>query len=156
MDNIAEMLKMAREDSGIELSEVSKDLGINEVTLMNIEEGKIGAFKDIFELKELLSNYVKYLGIDEEKILDEFNEYLFDYTSKIPVKDVEKKIDEINKDNEENKVLSPYTISPIKSHKGFYILLYILLFALVIAAIFWSVNQITIDRKNAYVISYEK
>ena len=156
MDNIAEMLKTAREEAGIDLSEVSKDLNINEVTLMNIEEGKIGAFKDIFELKEYISIYVKYLGIDEDKIFDEFNEYLFDYTSKIPVKDVEKQINEINKDDEDNKVLSPYTISPIKSHKGFYILIYVLLFALVIAAIFWSVNQITIDKKNAYVISYEK
>ena len=77
MEEIAELLKETREESGIDLEEVSKDLDISEIILKNIEEGKIGSFKDIFVLKEYISDYAKYLGLDSEKIIDEFNEYLF-------------------------------------------------------------------------------
>ena len=85
MDGIAELLKTTREEAGLDIEEVSKDLEINSVVLLNLEEGKIGAFKDIFTLKEYLLNYSKYLGLDSQKLIDEFNEYLFEYTSKIPV-----------------------------------------------------------------------
>ena len=43
LEEIAELLKETRENAGIELSEVEKDLNISEVILTNIEEGKIGA-----------------------------------------------------------------------------------------------------------------
>lgn len=154
MDNIAELLRETREESGIELTEVSKDLEINEVILNNIEEGKIGSFKDIFLLKEYIANYAKYLGLDSDKMLEEFNEYLFEYTSRIPIKEIEKTIELNVKDNEE-KVTSPYTTPKQKSKKYYYIMIYILIFLLVILAVFWSVNQITVDRKSAY-ISYRK
>ena len=154
MEEIAELLKQSREESGIGLEEVSKDLEINELVLTNIEEGKIGAFKDIFLLKEHISNYAKYLGLDSDKILDEFNEYLFEYTSKIPVKEIEKTIESI-KETEE-KVVSPYTFTKPKSKRGVYAIIYILLLILVVLAIFWSVNQITVDKKSAYVVSYRK
>ena len=78
----------AREKIGVSLEEASADIQIKSVILENIEEGNIGSFKDIFELKEYLSTYAKYLGLDEKKILDEFNEYMFEYTSKIPLKDI--------------------------------------------------------------------
>lgn len=154
MEEIAELLKETRENAGIELSEVEKDLNISEVILTNIEEGKIGAFKDIFLLKEYLGNYAKYLGLDSEKVLSEFNEYLFEYTSKIPVKEIEKTI-ELNKETAE-KVVSPYTLNRPKNQKLLYILIYVSILILVILAIFWSVNQITIEKHNAYVISYRK
>lgn len=157
MEEIADLLRITREESGIDIEEVSKDLDISEVLLKNIEEGKIGSFKDIFVLKEYISNYAKYLGLDSSKIVDNFNEYLFEYTSRIPVKEIEKTIENITKDsNEEEKVTSPYTLNRPKSQKGMYIMIYILLFLLVILAIFWSVNQITVDKKNAYVVSYRK
>lgn len=155
MEEIAELLRETREESGIGLEEVSKDLEISEIILKNIEEGKIGAFKDIFILKEHISNYSKYLGLDFEKVLDEFNEYLFEYTSRIPIKEIEKTIELNTKDTEE-KIVSPYTLNRPKSKKGIYVTIYILLLLLVILAIFWSVNQITIDKKNAYVVSYRK
>lgn len=154
MEEIAELLKQTREESGIGLEEVSKDLDINELVLTNIEEGKIGSFKDIFVLKEQISNYAKYLGLDSDKIIDEFNEYLFEYTSRIPIKEIEKTIESIKEPEE--KIVSPYTISKPKSKKGMYIAIYIMLFILVILTIFWSINQITIDKKNAYVVSYRK
>ena len=66
----------------------------------------MNAFKDVFYLKYFIRDYAKYLGLDSEKILDEFNEYLFDMTSKIPV-------DLINQAKKEKKcseeIISPYT-----------------------------------------------
>ncbi len=157
MEEIAELLRETRKEAGIELSEVSKDLDINEVMLQNIEEGKIGSFKDVFTLKNYISNYAKYLGLESNKIIDEFNEYLFEYTSKIPVKELEKTI-ELNTKEEitEGKIVSPYTLEKPKSKKGVYILFYILIFLLVLLAIFWSVNQITVEKTNAYVFNYRK
>lgn len=155
MEEIAELLKETREEAGISLQEVSKDLEIEELALVNIEDGKIGAFKDIFLLKDYLFNYAKYLGLDSDKILEEFNEYLFEYTSKIPVKEIEKTL-ELNMKETEEKVASPYTQLKPKNQKGLYIAIYLMILILVILAIFWSVNQITIDKKSAYVISYRK
>ncbi|MBQ7031686.1 MAG: helix-turn-helix domain-containing protein [Bacilli bacterium] len=156
MEEIAELLREAREESGIELEEVSKDLEISEIILKNVEEGKIGSFKDIFTLKEYISSYAKYLGLDSEKIIDEFNEYLFEYTSRIPIKEIEKTIELNTKETEEEKIISPYTLNRPKNKKGIYIFIYILLLILVVLAIFWSVNQITVDKKSAYVVSYRK
>ena len=125
MEEIAELLRETREESGIGLEEVSKDLEISEVVLKNVEEGKIGSFKDIFTLKEYISDYAKYLGLDSEKVLDEFNEYLFEYTSRIPIKEIEKTIELNTKENEEDKIVSPYTLNRPKNAKGLYIVVYI-------------------------------
>lgn len=156
MEEIAELLKSTREDAEIDISEVSKDLEIDEILLKNIEEGKIGSFKDVFILKEYISDYAKYLGLDATKIIDEFNEYLFEYTSRIPIKEIEKTIELNTKENQEEKVSSPYTQEKQKQKQGLYALIYILVFILVILTIFWSVNQITVDKKSAYVVSYRK
>ena len=157
MEEIAELLKSTREEAGIGIKEVSKDLDINEVFLKNIEEGKIGSFKDIFVLKNYLIEYSKYLGLDSAKVLDGFNEYLFEYTSRIPVEEIEKTIKLNTKETqEENKIVSPYTSFSPKTKKGIYIIIYILVIILVVFTIFWSVNQITVDKKNAYVVSYRK
>jgi len=153
LKEIAELLKNTRSESGIELSEVSNDLEIDELILKNIEEGKIGAFKDIFTLKNYVSEYAKYLGLDYEKIISEFNEYLFEYTSRIPIEKIEK---ELNAKEEEKQISSPYTITKMKTKKSFYALIYILLLLLVFLAIFWSINQITVEKKNAYIFSYRK
>lgn len=156
MEEIAELLRATRETSGIEISEVSKDLEIAEIFLKNIEEGKIGSFKDVFVLKEYISEYSKYLGLDSTKIIDEFNEYLFEYTSRIPVEEIEKTMVLNTKELNEEKVMSPYTQSKQETRKGIYVVIYTLIFILVILTIFWSINQITVDKKNAYVVSYRK
>ncbi len=155
MEDIAEILRITREESGISIEEVSKDLGIPELVLKNIEDGHIGAFKDIFEIKSYILDYAKYLGLEEEKIADKFNGYLFEYTSKIPVSQIEKAIKE-SKEEEKNKIVSPYTLDKPKSGKGTYLFIYLLILLLVILAIYWSVNQITVEKRNAYVISYRK
>ena len=154
MEDIAQLLKETRLESEIELEEVSNDLNIDEIVLKNIEEGKIGSFKDIFLLKNYISSYSKYLGLDSDKILDEFNEYLFEYTSKIPIEQIEKDIQEQNKEDKDNISL-PYTLEKPIEKKWMYIVIYLALILLVVLAILWSINQIASDKINTYIISYK-
>ncbi len=155
MDEIGSLFKATRESSGISIGEVSNDLNIKDVVIENIEDGKIGSFKDIYELKGYVESYAKYLGLDETKIIDKFNEYLFEYTSKIPVKEIEDAVLEQTKEMKlENKVVSPYTKQVDKKKKSLYIIIYILVILVVISIIVWSVKQITIGNKSATIISY--
>ena len=39
-----------------------------------IKEGRKEDFKDVFSLKYFIRDYAKYLGLDGEALLDEFNE----------------------------------------------------------------------------------
>lgn len=145
MDQLGLLLRTTRETMEVSIEEACKDLDLKEFVITNIEEGNIGCFKDIFELKEDLKKYAKYLGLDPEKIIDEFNEYLFEYTSKIPVKDIEKAVVEINKkEKSEKKIVSPYT-SPQKTKKElYYTIVYILVIIMVIVLVVWAVNQIIV------------
>ena len=125
MNEIGEELQYARESSGVSLNEASKDLNIKVEILENIEDGRTGAFKDIFELKDYISNYAKYLGLNEKELIDEFNEYMFEYTSKIPIKDIEKTIElKLKEEDNTKKIASPYT----KQAKNGYMLQYMFLF----------------------------
>ena len=56
MNEIGSILKTTRESSGVTIEEASTDLDIKSVVLENIEDGKIGCFKDVFELKEDIYN----------------------------------------------------------------------------------------------------
>ena len=78
----------------------------------NIETGNIDAFKDVFYLKYFIRDYSKYLGLSYEDMIDEFNEYLFDYTSKISLDDIKKakKKAERNQAKKDKRIASPYTI----------------------------------------------
>lgn len=154
MNEIGESLKNARDESGISVEEASNDLGIKKEYLENIEGGKIGAFKDIFELKEYIISYAKYLGLDENKLINEFNEYMFEYTSKIPVKEIEKAVIAQNKEEKkEDKVVSPYT-REVKKKDHFMIIILIIVIIISILTIIWSIKQITVDKKVATEISY--
>ena len=77
MIEVGENLKAAREISGVTIEEVSSDIGIPVILLEQIEEGNMGSFKDIFELKNYIRDYAKYLGLNQEEVIDEFNSYLF-------------------------------------------------------------------------------
>ena len=141
--------------SGLTLDEVSKDLEIPVLSLEQIEDGNIGAFKDIFVLKDYLESYAKYLGLDYEDVIDEFNEYMFEKTSKIPMEEIEKAVKETEKEeSESNRIASPYTkAAPIKSNKQFIFML-ILITVLVIIAIIWSIKQITVGSTGANIAGY--
>lgn len=155
MNEIGELLRSTREESGVSLEEASSDLEIKTLVLENIEEGNIGCFKDIFALKEHIYNYAKYLGLEPEKIIDEFNGYLFEYTSKIPLDDIEKAMQEQQKEEkEEEKVVSPYTTTAKKKNNVLVILLFVGISLLLIGIVIWAVKQITVDNKTTNLISY--
>lgn len=155
MKEIGELLKSTREESGVTLEEASNDLEIKTLILENIEDGNIGCFKDIFVLKEYIYNYAKYLGLEPEKIIDEFNEYLFEYTSKIPLEDIEKAMKEQQKEEtEEVKIVSPYT-TPVKTNNNKVMsVVFIILAVLVLLVVFWAIKEITINNTTTNMVSY--
>jgi len=133
MKDIGERFKEKRESMGVKVREVCNDLGITEAQLENLEDGNINAFKDIFFLKELIKKYARYLDVDEEETINEFNEFVFDYTSKIPVKELTEQLKEIEeKEKEEKKVYSPYTRMVKQKEKNNNALIYIILGILIV------------------------
>ena len=156
MNEIGELFRVTREDAGVSINEASKDLDIKEVILENIEEGNIGCFKDIFILKDYIYDYAKYLGINPDKIIDDFNEYMFEYTSKIPVKEIERQIEEQEAKQDKKEISSPYTVQSKKKNRNFYIILYSVIIFLLVLVVFWSVKQITVNQATTSVISYVK
>ena len=118
MKEIGEKLKEAREEHGISVEEAAEDLKLKTTQIKNIEDGNFKAFKDVFNLKTFIRSYSKYLGLDEDKIMDELNEYLFEKTSKIPILEIQKASKAKEKEKtKEDKVISPYTIGDKKKSK---------------------------------------
>lgn len=118
MKEIGEKFRDARENMGISINEVSEDLNVTVDQIENIESGNMEAFKDVFYLKYFIRDYAKYLGLNKEDLVDEFNEYLFDYTSKLSLEEIKKAQKEEKKDKIEKKIKSPYTI---ERKRGLYI-----------------------------------
>jgi len=140
---VGENLKAAREISGVTIEEVSTDIGIPVILLEQIEEGNMGSFKDIFELKQYIRDYAKYLGLNQEDVIDEFNSYLFETTSKIPMDEIEKAVREKEvEERKEERIASPYTRAIPKEKTWPYILSYIGILVLVVLAVIWSIMQI--------------
>lgn len=116
MKDIGLKLKNKREENGLSIQEVSDDLKVKFSDIESLEEGNRDNFKDIIILKQIISDYAKYLGFDSEQMLDEFNEYLFDQTSRISLDDIEK-ARELKEESEKEKVVSPYTIEKKEKSK---------------------------------------
>ena len=74
MEVIGEKLKASREEKGLSLEEVSEDLKIDIKDLENIEIGNRKYFDDVYSLKNYIYEYAKYLGLDPETLVEEFNE----------------------------------------------------------------------------------
>ena len=112
MKEIGEKLKNTREEMGISLEEAAEDLKTKVEQLNDVESGNMEAFQDIFYVKYFIRDYAKYLGLDYEDMVDEFNEYLFDYTSKISLAEIKEARKDLNGKKEalEQKISSPYTI----------------------------------------------
>ncbi|MCJ7813999.1 MAG: helix-turn-helix domain-containing protein [Candidatus Atribacteria bacterium] len=68
MNDIGNFLREKREEKGISLTEVEKDLKIRKKYLQTLEEGNIDIIPGKTYLVGYLRNYCKYLGIDEENI----------------------------------------------------------------------------------------
>ena len=111
MKEIGEKLKETRESMGISIEEAAEDLKLKPSQLENIEDGNREAFDDIFYLKYFIRDYSKYLGLDYEEMVEEFNEFFFDYTSKISLEDIIKssRKSEKNANKQPKKIASPYT-----------------------------------------------
>ena len=156
MKEIGENLKETRESMGITLEEVSEDLKVEMMQIQNLEEGNMENFKDVYYLKYLIRDYSKYLGLDKEKLINEFNEYLFDYTSKISLEDIKKAKNEI-KESEKEKIRSPYTIEHKQNYSYIPVIFYIfaaLAVSLVIYFVYIELNRDNI-RDDVITIRYE-
>ena len=132
MIEIGEKLKEARESIGITVEEVSEDLKVRPSQVEEVEKGNIKALKDIFSLKNFIRDYSKYLGLSYDDVIDEFNEYLFDYTSQISLEDIKKARNKDDSVKKEKKVISPYTMEPKKKNKIIPRIIWCLIIVLVI------------------------
>ena len=110
MKEIGEFLKNSRIHNGVSLEEASEDLNLSVLQLENIEEGNVSAFKDVFTLRELVRDYAKYLGVEIEQVMEEFNDFMFEHTSKISLTDIiEARVAKAPQEEKKDKIASPYT-----------------------------------------------
>ena len=157
MKELGEQLSVLRKNNGVSKEEASSDLGITEKELECLENGNFKVFKDVYELKRIVLAYAKYLGLPEEKILDEFNDYLFEKTSKISKVDVL----EMKKKEEEEKVSSPYTkagrtrydVAPVVLL--IVLLLFISLIVYLVLSFLKKDEDVIVHLRGEEVISYE-
>jgi cytoskeletal protein RodZ len=127
MKDLGQKLKEKREENGVSLDEAASDLKMRVSQLESIEEGRQDDFKDVFSLKYFIRDYAKYLGLDGEEVLDEFNEYLFEQTSRISLEDIEAAIKEKEEKEKNMKILSPYTVVTKEDKKRKFIVLAVIL-----------------------------
>jgi len=157
MKEIGEKLKQARESIGVCIDEVADDLKLRPSQIVSIEEGQEKDFEDILTLKSYIKEYAKYLGLKSDDLVDEFNEYLFDCTSKISLNDIKKarqKISSKKKKENENDVSSPYTKEVESNNKLIIIIsiIVVILIALILVLIV-QLNKDKTDNTNDSVVT---
>lgn len=109
MKELGEYLKQTRIGNGVSITEACEDLELSTSQLENIESGNVKAFKDIYELRDYIKLYAKYLGLNSDKVLDEFNNFLFQHTSKISLDDIMAAQKKKESEEQARKIKSPYT-----------------------------------------------
>lgn len=109
MKELGEYLRDTRLQNGVSIEEAAEDNELSSSQLENIENGNLRAFKDVYKLKEYVKNYAKYLGLDPNDVVEEFNDFLFEHTSKISLDDILEAKRQLDIEKEEKKVKSPYT-----------------------------------------------
>ncbi len=99
-------------------------------------------------LKYFIRDYSKYLGLDYEDMIDDFNEFLFDYTSRISLDDIKKarKQVENSKKNQEKRVVSPYTYEKNEDNKSLSIVIYIIIICVISLCLFLIISKM--NRSN--------
>lgn len=150
MKELGEYLKEQRDANGINLEEAADDLSISVMELENIEAGNTRAFKDIYALRDMIKKYAKYLGLDVKKVSAEFNDFLFEHTSKISIEDI---VSAKNKKDEEDSktIKSPYTKEVKRSIDFAPIVLCVLVCILIVLVIYLlvgSISKSTVDNKT--------
>lgn len=148
LKEIGETLKDARENIGLSIEEAASDLKLRPSQIENIEAGNKDAFKDVFYMKHIISEYAKYLGLDYEDMIDEFNEYMFECTSRISLDDIKKAKKKIEKnEKKEKKVLSPYTLER-KNNDNILKIFMIIIVIILIGLIIFLVTNINNEKKE--------
>ncbi len=151
MKDIGNIFKEKREEIGVKLEEAASDLDITVAQLENLEDGNINAFKDIFFLKELIKKYATYLNVDGEKMIEEFNDFVFDFTSRIPVDEIEQKVKEIEKINEKEtrkRISSPYTRKKVRKAKMKLVYFFSILTIILVSATLIFLNVFLSSKKE--------
>lgn len=135
MKDIGEKIKEARTKTGISVEEAAEDLNYKVSQLEDIENGNYKNFKDKFVLKTIVTDYSKYLGLDVEEIIDEFNDFVFESTSKIPLDDIAK-ASKIKEKEADVKIASPYTATEEKNKVPKYVFVILIIMLLVAIGVF--------------------
>ena len=157
MKEIGEKLKEAREKMEISIEEASEDLKIETSILEKIEEGDKESFKDVLYLKYYIRDYAKYLGLDSEELVEEFNEYLFDYTSKISIDDIKNANKSTTDVKKISQVVSPYTVEKKQQHNIPVFLIYFLIILIIGVIVYCMILFFKEDTtNNDNVISYNE
>ena len=87
--------------------------------------------------------------------MDEFNEYLYQQTSKIPIEEIEKASQEKQKEkNQEKKIVSPYTIDDKPKSKLPTIIVTLIILLLVTLIGYVVVTQYVLPDEQEDVITY--
>ena len=134
MKDIGKKLKDKREENGVSVEEAAEDLKMRPSQITSVENGDADAFKDKVLLKYFIRDYAKYLGLDPEKLVDEFNEFLFDLTSKIPIEAIEQAKKDKEKEEPMAKVSSPYTTIDNRKKIPKYVIALVALIVVIILA----------------------
>ena len=153
MKGIGERLKATREKTGISVEEAAEDLNYKVSQLEDIENGNYKNFKDKFVLKSIVSDYAKYLGLDVEEIVDEFNDFVFESTSKIPLEDIAK-ASKIKEKQEDVKIASPYTATEEKEKFPKIIIIVLVLILLAGAAVFVYFKFFKPESNSSFDVGY--
>lgn len=122
MKDIGNFLRERREASGISLIEVEKDLKIRKKYIQALEEGNIDAIPGKTYLIGYLRNYSKYLGIDDENIIQIIQTY----------KNLEKKKTVLKEAKEEKIYLKRKDRSIFEKKKIFFPIKYVYLTSFVL------------------------
>lgn len=140
MKDLGEYLEETRKENGISAEEAADDLKVTLDEIENIEAGNTRAFKDIYELRSLIKKYAKYLGLKPDKVNKEFNDFLFEHTSKIALDDIMEAMKRREQKEQENKIMSPYTKEIKQKVDLAPIILGVMILILVIILIYIGIN----------------
>ena len=140
MKDFVEYLEETRKENGISAEEAADDLKVTLDEIENIEAGNTRAFKDIYELRSLIKKYAKYLGLKPDKVNKEFNDFLFEHTSKIALDDIMEAMKRREQKEQENKIISPYTKEVKQKVDLAPVILGVMILILVIILIYIGIN----------------
>ncbi len=141
MKELGAYLKDVRKSHGVSIEEASEDLNLSALELENMESGNTKAFKDIYHLRHLLQDYAKYLGLNKEDVTEEFNDFLFEHTSKISLQDI-LEAKKMKEEDEKKKVISPYTIEHKRKINYAPIVLTLMIFLFILLIVIIVIKEI--------------